>query len=202
VKPIVVGNDEIKPWIRGKHSYDEHRKKISSILKLGEVFAPRAYRKVVREDNGQVIEICYDNQGAILSSTRKGDPTKVGRARFESVGIALPQAAERVKRFSYLVHVIAQCGLREKAVRPLWRLLRIGYSIRFSNFKRLVGIVARKCNTRFDFVRDLSAPPKGLRKIPCVSQEARTHCLMGINVPGWTYSCIYDSNLRGELGLD
>jgi hypothetical protein len=146
------------------------------------------------------MQICYDNLGRTLSYTE--DVTvDSNRVKLIRKTLDLPDSAKRVKRMVYLSHVLAQCGLREAAIRPLWRLLRIGYTIRYTNFSRLVGKIAGICNQRSDFTRNLTAPANGLRFIPRFNREAEPLLVKGIYVPRWTCIPIFTGNVQ-DLNLD
>lgn len=200
VKGIVVPNDEIKPPIIGIKSYEKSRKKITKCLHLDEVYAPRVYGEARVTTGNKQRQLCYDNQGRILSYTEDIHFEK-NRCRLQRVMVDLPDFNRRRKRLIYLSHVITQCGLRENAIRPLWRLLRIGYKIRYTNFSRLVGKIASLCNRRFDFIRNLSAPANGLRFTPRFNREAEPLFVKGIYVPRWTYIPTFVGNIR-DLKLD
>lgn len=156
-------------------------------LGLDEVYAPRAYAKArVETPGGANCEICYDRVGHCLSYSEvkvRNEP----KFRLEPLILPLPDSKERVKRFVYLSHVLTQCGLSSKSVRPLWRLLRHGYTMRLTNFKRLVGVIARGCDRRSDFTRNICAPANGLRIFPRFEREARPLVVKGIQVPRWTW---------------
>jgi hypothetical protein len=196
-----VGNNDLKPpWI-GKKAYDKEHKRICELLHMDEVHANRVYRESVRKTGQKTIAVCYDPSGHVLSCTDKADPSKDGQARFRTVELDFPNSTKRVKRMVYLSHVLTQCGLRENAIRPLWRLLRNGYTMRYTNFSRLVHLIARLCNRRSDFTRNLGAPANGLRLIPRIMREAEPLLVKGIYVPRWTYFRHYSGNFL-ELNLD
>lgn len=199
--PIVVGNNEIKPPIIGKKSYDKQHRNICEKLHMKEVHANRVYRRTVRNVGQKTVDLCYDRSGHVLSYSELGDPLKDGQAKFGNVSLDFSNSTRRVKRMVYLSHVLTQCGLRETAIRPLWRLLRNGYTMRYTNFSRLVNKIARICNCRSDFTRNLGAPANGLRLIPRVIREAEPLLVKGMYVPRWTYSRHYNGSVL-DLNLD
>jgi len=206
LKPAVIGNDDKSPVHTGLKAYDEKRRKLMDLLHMDEVFCIRkALRSVCEDGKGNPVWVTSDPSGGILSATKVAHlpflQLKRKQREFIKVlglGLAVDRVDERISRFVYLSHVMAWCGLREGAVKPLLRLLRVGYSMCFSKFKRLVMCIARKCNRWHDFARDLSAPTKGLRKIPKLLSETRTG-KSGIQVPLWTYR--RDSSRVRDLDL-
>lgn len=200
VKRFIVRNDEIKPPYIGIKAYEKSRKQLTKELSLDEVYAPRVYGMARIKMGNKHKQLCYDNCGRILSYTEDISFEKKG-CKLLRVEPNLPEYQRRRKRLIYLSHVITQCGLREAAIRPLWRLLRIGYTIRYTNFSRLVGKIAGICNAGSDFTRNLSAPANGLRFIPRFNREAEPLLVKGIYVPRWTYIPHYCGNIR-DLNLD
>lgn len=162
--------------------------------------APRVYASVAVKSGDKVIETNYNRDGSTLSRTTFPVDHPTGR-RFRQIGIRERSSRARVNKLVWLSHVLTQCGLREKAVRPLWRLLRIGYKIRLHNFKRLCNKVAYYCDYRHDFTRDLGAPAKGLRYIPRFLLEAEPLLVKGIFVPRWTKIPRFSGNVQ-DLHLD
>lgn len=199
----MVDNHESKPPVTtGKKAYDKQHRNICEKLRLAEVHANRVLAQSTRKRaDGKIVTVNYDRQGKAISSTASGNPNLIGRTRFQNLVIPERDSRLRVQKMTYLSHVITQCGLREKAVRPLWRLLLVGYKIRISNFKRLVSKVARLCNCRHDFTRDLGAPAKGLHQIPRFMREAEPLVVKGIYVPRWTYTPKFLGDVR-DLNLD
>lgn len=202
VKGISIPNGELKPAYTGIKSYEKARRNITETLDLCEVYAPRVYGVARVKTGNRHRQLCYDNQGKVLSYTEdvSFDVWQRG-VKLREMILDLPDYVRRRKRLIYLSHVLTQCGLRSPAIRPLWRLLRIGYKIRYTNFSRLVQHVANLCNSRSDFTRDLSAPAKGYRSIPRFNREANPFCLKGIYVPRWTYLPSYDGTIP-DLKLD
>lgn len=200
LKGIVVPNNEIKPPLIGIKSYERNRKNITKTLCLDEVYAPRVYGEARVKTGNKHRQLCYDNLGRVLSYTEDVKFEKT-RCRLQPVYLDLPDSRRRRNRLIYLSHVLTQCGLRENAIRPLWRLLRIGYKIRYTNFSRLVGKVASLCNVGSDFTRNLSAPAKGLRFTPRFNRDAEPLFVKGIYVPRWTYKPTFVGDVR-DLKLD
>lgn len=182
-------------------TYDSHRKKVCNTLHIDEVFAQRAYAEATVKSGNKQTRVCYSSAGQLLDCQTLHFPVantvKIKPNRIE----ACSDSIRRRNRLVYLSHVIAQCGLRKKAIRPLWRLLRIGYVIRYTNFSRLVHKIASLCNRRSDFTRDLTAPAKGLRFIPRIMREAKPLVLKGISLPRWRLQPVFTGNVR-DLNLD
>jgi hypothetical protein len=196
----MVENHDRGPVFTDRKSYDKRHKMICEKLHLAEVHAPRMYAQSTQmRADGKVVTVCYNQQGAVLSSTDSGNPALIGRNRFQGIIIPESDSRIRVSKFVYLSHVLTQCGLREKAIRPLWRLLRIGYKIRLTNFKKLVSKVALACGHRLDFTRDLAAPAKGLQHIPRFDPGSKPFLLKGIFVPRWTKKPVFTGNIRDYL---
>jgi hypothetical protein len=200
VKPIVVGNNEIKAPFRSLKSYDSHRRNMCKQLHMDEVFAPRAMAEAVVNTGNKQTRVCYDQSGICHEISELNFTVRQG-VKIKPNMIYCSESAKRRSRMVYLSHVLAQCGLREKAIRPLWRLLRVGYTIRYTNFSKLVDKVARLCNIRFDFTRNLTAPAKGLRFIPRFIRDAQPLVVKGIYVPRWTYNPVYTGDFE-SLKLD
>jgi hypothetical protein len=201
VNPIVSGPDELKDPFTDLRTYDSHRKKVCNILHIDEVFAPRAYAEATVKSGNKQTRVCYSSVGQVYDCQTLHFPVE-NRVRIKPNRIeACQDSNRRRKRLIYLSHVIAQCGLREKALRPLWRLLRVGYTIRYTNFSRLVHKIAKLCNRRSDFTRDLTAPAKGLRFIPRFIREAQPLVVKGISLPRWRLQPVYTGSIR-DLNLD
>jgi hypothetical protein len=147
----------------------------------------------------RIVDLRYTPEGAALSYGIEASSERLGKAKWENCCISIPGSRARVSKFVYLSHVIAQCGLREKAIRPLWRLLRVGYTIRYSNFKRLVKSITTACNQLADFTRDLTAPAKGLQLIPTLCRMQGPLVVRGISVPRWTLRRHYVYDYRDEI---
>lgn len=190
----------MKPPLIGKKSYDSHRRNICKQLQMDEVFAPSAYAEAVCKNGDKQIRICYDRSGHCLSCSDLFLETREC-VKIKSTQIRCADSSRRRSRMVYLSHVLAQCGLREKAIRPLFRLLRFAYVIRYSNFSKLVDKVAGICNSRLDFSRNLTAPAKGLRYIPRFMREAKPLVVKGISVPRWTLQPVFTGNFE-SLKLD
>lgn len=200
MKSIVVENNDTKAPFRSLKEYDSHRAKLCKQLHMDEVFAPRATAMSVVKHRNKQVQICYDQSGHCFEMTDLHFD-KATQSKIIPNSIYCRDSAKRKSRMVYLSHVIAQCGLREKAIRPLWRLLRVGYAIRYSNFTKLVGLIAGICNKRFDFTRNLTAPANGLQFIPRFMRDAKPLLVKGIQVPRWTYTPVYTGSFEA-LQLD
>jgi hypothetical protein len=196
----MVENHERTPPVKGRKSYEKSHKKMCEALQLHEVRAPRVYASVARKCGDKVVELNYNRDGSTLSRTTYG-PDYPEQQRFRRIILPEAHSRARVNKLVWLSHVLTQCGIREKAIRPLWRLLRVGYKIRWHNFKRLCNKVAFTSDYRHDFTRDLGAPAKGLRYIPRFDLEARTLVVKGIIVPRWTKIPHYCGSIQ-DLNLD
>jgi len=196
-------SDPLPPVPAGKHSYDLRRKKICEQLQMSEVFAPRGYvdATVNGGPTGQM-KLSYDQYGRCFQASNLRHHVERCDVKFRQNMILCPDSTIRRKRMVYLSHVLAQCGLHEKAVRPLWRLLRVGYVIRLSNFKRLVKTVAMTCDHSHGFVRNLGAPANGLLLKPRILRDAQPFVIKGVKVPRWTYKPLYRDMDSKLIGLD
>lgn len=197
-------NGDLKPPLIGRKSYESNHRKVCETLSLDEVYAPKVYRSVVREsDSGGVCRIDYTpgNSPMWCHTKDKIPPEQVGKRRYGVLQIDSDNRFERSKRMIYLSHVVTQCGLKERAIKPLLRLLRMGYHMDFTNFKRLVKMVTTMCNDRHDFTRNIGAPIKGTRSTPVLLLESKPLKFKGDSLPPWKLSKKFFGNIR-DLHLD
>lgn len=203
-KPFIIENDEQKPALIGRRTYDKEHRNLCKALSLTEVYAPKVCRSVIRENsqNGKMCRIDYTSgESPMWNYTEDKIPREyLGKRRFGIIQAENDASFKRTRRMIYLSHVLTQCGIREKAVKPLHRLLRMGFHMGFTNFKRLVNKVACLCNSRHDFTRDIGAPVIGVRSIPAML-ESKSLVLKGETVQKWTLTKKFFGNIRA-LNLD
>jgi hypothetical protein len=152
-------------------------------MDLEEIYTEKTYRRVVREHNGRIVDLRYNQDASRVLESEGRNPNLVGKQRFEFIQPDLPNYDLRRSRIIRLSHVL--CEHFPKDIRGLWRLLRHGYTMSFSNFKRLVSRVINSCDTS-SLARSNDRTTKVSYKIPVVKPDAWTTLSSGIRVPLWT----------------
>jgi len=153
---------------------------------MDEVYAERVYAEATVKRRGAYDKVRYDSKGKVLSYTHGCGATYTS-LKLKTLKLGFKDSVIRVNRMIKLSHVLTQCGLNKRAVHPLWRLLRVGYTIPLTNFKRLVAHIIKLCDNWSDFTRTICGPTKGLRIRPRFNRDAWTSVAGGIQVPLWTW---------------
>lgn len=183
---IIRESDEHISQPVGRKAYENRHKKICNLLHMDEVYTERVYAEATVKRRGAYDKVRYNSKGKVLSYTHDCGAIR-SSLRLKTIKLGFKDSDIRVKRMIKLSHALTQCGLVKKAVRPLWRLLRVGYTIPLTNFKRLVNSILKLIDNWSDFTRTICGPTKGLRIRPRFRRDAWTSVAGGIQVPLWTW---------------
>jgi hypothetical protein len=127
---------------------DKRRRNIlKDALGLESTFAPLLVRETIIKDRKtgglKSISSGRDGRPLYIGNTNKSlRYLKEGMGKFSSPWRNGTECArKKSKRFSYLCAVIAQCGLREKAIKPLVRLSAQFWKLRLKDFWSLTKLI-------------------------------------------------------------
>lgn len=169
-------------------SYDLRRKNLSKMLNLDFLFFPKRFTSSYYKRNSLWHHAATHSNGVLInhsitSPPKGGEQSKIKRFEIKDVNLY----HKRVAKLSWLLHIIVQNGLNKRAIRHLKRLNLVAFTTRYTQFVKIVNLVARTCNFRYD---KLATNPRGkpLRGKPSFTGEKKSiKSLNGYQVPLWTY---------------
>jgi hypothetical protein len=155
---------------------------------LESTFTPTYVLESVREDGkGGFESVCSDRNGRILWVGPTKNSTRVERWKFTCFRDHANFNRRKSDRFSYLVDTLEKRGLSAEAVRPLWRLSLVFFTLKWKAFVRLVRAVIARLdpNTKVRMVPRVNP----LRFKPHLSRDvAKEHVVFlnnKTNLPKW-----------------
>jgi len=173
----------------GTKAYDERRKQVSKCLDLDILWIPRVYRQeVLKDPDGRCKAISYLPNGQILRVNVHNDVTYLkSRWVYPRQNSGVKSLDERIKKLSFLIHVIVSHGFNPVMHRSLQRLLNFGFTTHIQNFRKLVRKIARSCKYRYDITRN----PTVLLSLPQPSfmERNKSKVNLGYNLRLWRSNC-------------
>ena len=129
----------------GHKSYDASRKKVAHFLGMDFLFAQREYMQSIQTDNtGCKVLVNSNKVGDLLTvrpvpKTFEEKPWFNRKFRFPREYLGIPKIEERIKKLSYLVHVLTQNGIPNRSVlKGLNRLSKVWYHTRYEDMRKHV----------------------------------------------------------------
>jgi hypothetical protein len=176
--------------VTARKARNENCKRIAKALALDHMYLPNTwlstYHKVdklhslhcVSLRNGRVL-------GSNLVTSFKGGSSPKFKTSDNYVDVN--RYLDRMSSLSFLVRVIDEYGLNEKAYKTVKRLHLVAFTCPYYHLKRMVRKATRECGYRYGKIRNPTRIIRCKRKPSLTGETKSIVNLNGIQIPLWTW---------------
>jgi len=180
-----------KPTQVDKKSYDRNRRNMAHYIGMDFLFTQREFCQSIQIDSeGRKVLVNSTKNGELLSVRAVPDhlaekPWFKRKLRFPRQYLGITKMEERVKKLSYLVHVLTQHGFPSRAVlKSVYRLSLTWMFSKYEDMRKHIASITRKVTVLVGPTRSPWMPVKGGSQYPCFHGE-KSHD-NGIKAPLWS----------------
>jgi hypothetical protein len=175
----------------GDKSYDASRRKMAHFLGMDFLFTAREYcQSIQTDDTGTKVMVNSSKNGALLAvrpvpQRFLDKPWFSKKLRFPRQYLGIPKIEERIKKLSYLVHVLTQNGIPTRSVaKGVNRLSKVWYHTRYEDMRKHVKHLTHEVTQAVGLARSPWMTKKVLSKPPrFTGEKLHSH---GIKAPLWS----------------
>lgn len=157
------------------------------------MYLPNTWASTYHKVGSQVLHCASLPNGKILG-TSLVDPVYAGskpKFKYSDNYVDVNRYRDRISSLSFLVRVIAEYGLNEKAYKTVKRLHLVAFTCPYHHLKRMIRKATRECGYRYDISRNPARIERYKRKPSFTGEMKSIESINGIDIPLWEWRSRY-----------